>query len=148
MFCMRDYLLDYEVTGIDYLHNTNVEIDELFFKLEYSSKRIFSRKEPIIKKESNDIIEENQENISFLEKEKINRPKASLSQKVGLKRVKNYRQINNLKKKLFDILSEQCVLCGDFMVDSVQYSLDQKDVFGPDDKGLSLQIEREPDFNF
>ena len=148
MFCMRDYLLDYEVTGIDYLHNKNVEIDELFFKLEYSSKKIFSRKEQIIKKESDNIIEENQENAPFLEKEIINRPKPSLSQKVGLKRVKNYRQINNLKKRLFDILSEQCVLCGDFMVDSVQYSLDQKDVFGPDDKGLSLLIEREPDFDF
>ena len=147
MFCMRDYLLDYEITGIDYLHNKNVEIDELFFKLEYSNKKIFAKKEVIIKNES-EIIEENQENIPFLERAIINRPKPPQKQKIGLKRVKNYRQINNLKKKLFDLLSEQCVLCGDFMVDSVQYSLDQKDVFGPDNKGLSLLIEKEPDFEF
>ena len=146
MFCMRDYLLDYEVTGIGYLHNKNVEIDELLFKLEYSSKKIFSKKEPVIKKES-DMNQDNQENIQFLERARINKSKPPI-QKIALKRVKNYRQINNLKKKLFDILSEQCVLCGDFMVDSVQYSLDQKDVFEPDNKGLSLQIEREPDFEF
>ena len=35
-------------------------------------------------------------------------------------------RIQSLKNELNNILSEQCVLCGDYMVDSIQCSLDKK----------------------
>ena len=134
---MKECLLEYEITGIDYLHDKNVEIDDLFQKLGFSNDRIFSK-----------VVKEN-ENEDKLQENNLSR---NISKKtghvIGLKRVKNYKTINNLKRRLYGLLGEQCVLCGDFLVDSVQYTLDQKDVFKPDKNGFKLKIEKEFDFEF
>ena len=50
-----------------------------------------------------------------------------------------------LKNQLYEILSEQCVLCGDFMVDSIQCSLSQRKV-EIDKDGFKLNLPKEPDF--
>ena len=139
---MKGCLLDYEITGLDYLHDKNVKIDELFFKLGLSKEKIFSKKRIKSKNEIND-----NEQEDCLEKNEIKR-KDDIKHKPSLKRVKNYKEINKLKNILFELLCEQCVLCGDFMIDSVQYSLDQKDVFKADKNGLILQIEKENEFDF
>ena len=137
IYCMKECLLEYEITGIDYLHDKNVEIDDLFQKLGFSNDRIFSK-----------VVKEN-ENEDKLQENNLSR---NISKKtghvIGLKRVKNYKTINNLKRRLYGLLGEQCVLCGDFLVDSVQYTLDQKDVFKPDKNGFKLKIEKEFDFEF
>ena len=145
MFCIKERLLDYEVTGIDYLHDKNVQIDELFLKLEYTKERVFQGKNSENENEDEPGEEDNNNIIRKENSQKIGNAKKKL---VFLKRVKNYKQINLLKTKLFGLLSEQCPLCGDFLVDSVQFTLDQKDVFKPDKNGLRLKIPREPDFMF
>ena len=134
IYCVKKCLLDYEVTGLDYLHDKNIEIDDLFFKLRYIKEKIFLEKNMLKPEEK--------------EKENNSKKKGKEEDKPLLQRVRNIQDINSLKKKLFRLLCEQCILCGDFMIDSVQYSLDQKDVFKADKKGLILQIQREPDFNF
>ena len=52
-----------------------------------------------------------------------------------------------LRKVLNDYLSKQCVLCGDFLVDSVQCSLNQRKK-NVDSYGLKLTLQGEPDFMF
>ena len=52
-----------------------------------------------------------------------------------------------IRKKLNNTLSKQCVLCGDFLVDSIQCSLNQKDSY-VDSSGYQLSMPKEPDFKF
>ena len=47
---------------------------------------------------------------------------------------------------LNEILSEQCVLCGDYMVDSIQCSLSLRDE--EELKKSGLNISKEPEFSF
>ena len=136
IYCMKECLLEYEITGIDYLHDKNVEIDDLFQKLQFSKERIF-----IKAKHNEDEFEEN--NFKSMKSKNIE------ISKFGLQRVKNYKTINYWKKRLFGLLSEQCILCGDFVVDSIQFTLDQKDgVFKPDKNNMKLNAQREFDFDF
>ena len=142
MNCIKEYLLDYEVTGLHYLHDKNVEIDNLFFELGFSKQKVFNYP-------NNDKIQisktTKQDNAlekggTFFKIKKIE------STEVKFERKKNLRDIGKTKNRLFDLLSEQCVLCGDFIIDSIQFSLSQKDVFKPDKNGLQLKIQREKDF--
>ena len=55
--------------------------------------------------------------------------------------------MQNLKNKLYSILSEQCVLCGDFMIDSLQTSFSPRTDLEADKDGLRLKEIREPDFS-
>ena len=52
-----------------------------------------------------------------------------------------------LREVLNSCLSKQCVLCGDFLVDSVQCSLNRKKKI-VDSFGLKLKLPGEPDFIF
>ena len=45
-------------------------------------------------------------------------------------------------------MSEQCVWCEDFIVDSIQCSLSQKNEYEPDKNGLRLIKFDKPDFAF
>ena len=143
MNCIRDCLLNYEATGLDYIHNKNVEIDKLFYQLGISKKRAFEEK--------------NRENENDNKKKEDNSERGRLINKINflstfkkqdIQEEKDPKQINILKEKLYDILSEQCVLCGDFLVDSIQCSLSQKDKYEPDNNGLYLKKFDEPDFVF
>ena len=52
-----------------------------------------------------------------------------------------------LEDKLIEILSEQCILCGDFLVDSIQNSFTQKERKELEKDGVTLKFEREPEFD-
>ena len=146
MNCIKECLLNYEATGLDYIHNKNVEIDNLFYQLGFSKNRAFEEKKIIIKNKDN---ENENKKIEEGSKKIINKLKdLTAFKKQEIQEVKDPKQIQNLKDKLYDILSEQCVLCGDFMVDSIQCSLSQKDEYEPDKNGLRLIKFDEPDFAF
>ena len=141
MYCIKEYLLNYEVTGVDYLHDKNVEIDELFFKLGFSNKRAFV----IINNEKKENQNEKKKKLNILKIIDI-KPNIQKQEIIEEEKEKDPKQLQALKAKLTSILSEQCILCGDFMIDSIQYSLDQKDVFKPDKNGVKLKIPKEIDF--
>ena len=138
IYCIKEFLLEYEIRGISYLHDKNVEIDDLFLKLGFSKERIFI-------KEKDD---KNEEELEEIKLKSMNSKKVGIN-KFGLQRVKNYKTINYWKKRLFDLLGEQCLLCGDFLVDSIQFTLDQKDeAFELDEKNMKLNLPREFEFDF
>ena len=159
MDCIKSALLDYEVTGLKYLHDKNIEIDDLFFKLGFSKERCFvdnaSLRNPIQPQQQEETSNEKSGNIFFnrgkrIESTKKKREEDLINNNIENKNSKsiNEKEIKKLKNKLYDILGEQCVLCGDFLIDSVQFSLSQKDVFKPDKNGKSLKIPRENEFLF
>ena len=141
MNCIRESLLNYEITGLDYLHDDNVLIDKISYDLGYIQKRVF--------------VEADKE--SRMEEQK----KAENKKLLGL--IKIPKQDNNIrkdeiqmfaqegKKELTEVLnrclSKQCVLCGDFLVDSVQCSLNRKKKTN-DSSRWKLKLPVEPDFIF
>jgi len=143
MDCIKQYLLDYEVTGLDYLHDKNVEIDNLFFELGFSKEKVFidNKNDKINISKANKQDNEVEKGGTFFNKIKKNELSG-----IKIERKKNLRNIEKTKNKLFDLLREQCVLCGDFIIDSIQFSLSQKDVFKPDKNGKQLKIQRENEF--
>ena len=146
MDCIKECLLNYEATGLDYIHDKNVKIDDLFFQLGYSKTKSF--KAGHIKPG------EGENEIKKQEDTPERAPSGLFSiflagfKKQEVQEQKDSKQIKQLKDELYDILSEQCVLCGDFMVDSIQCPLSQKEKFEVDKNGLQLKMPREPDFSF
>ena len=51
MNCLRECLLNYEITGLDYLHSDNLLIDKLSYDLGYIPNRVFVEKDTNIIKE-------------------------------------------------------------------------------------------------
>ena len=146
MNCIKDSLLNYELTGLDYIHDKNVEIDKLFFELGFSKARTFIINEKKLKEEEM----KNQE-------ETTERGVSGIFNKIiditGFKRSDaqdkiDTQELKKKKDKLYDILSEQCVLCGDFMVDSIQCSLSQRDEKEINQNGVRIKVPIEPDFDF
>ena len=162
MDCIRQKLLDYENTGIDYLHEDNILIDKLFFELGFIPKKFFKDEKDEKEEEKEDKedkgeemeeIEEDKYYIQTLGQEAMKRVK-----KIGgfFSKIKNDiyqgfwgkeedinkndeekdKKYNELKK----ILSKHCVLCGNFLIDSVQNSLGFKLNLDDNDEG-------EPDFD-
>ena len=151
MNCLKDSLLNYEATGLSYIHDKNVEIDDLFLQLGYSKEKSFveRKKQGGENEGENKKLEETstEKNIGgfFSKFKNLDFP---VFKKQDNQEGKDSQHIKNLKNRLYEILSEQCVLCGDFMIDSIQCSLAQKDFFEPDKNGLKLKASREPDFSF
>ena len=120
--CIRERLLEYETTGLDYIHNDNVKIDKYFRDLGLIKESVFIRKKNKEKK----IVEEEQQkqgkSVNFINK---------IFDKKGAKKQENIPANDNnknidilkTKEKLNEILSKQCVLCGDYMVESIQNSI-------------------------
>ena len=151
MNCIKNYLLDYEATGLDYVHKKNLKIDEIFFQLGYIKERAFKiakkKKGEKDEGEEEEKKQEEQEKGGFFKKiKKFDFTSGFKKQEV--QEEKNPTQIIILKKELNEILSEQCVLCGDFLLDSVQFSLAQKESLDTDKDGYKLKLAREPDFDF
>ena len=121
--CIRKCLLDYEATGLEYIHDKNVKIDSLFIELGYTEK---SNYDIIVSKEKTQAKVEEEKNQWEFQKGATN-----IFNKLKFRRVETVKDKglqNNLKRKeselkLNKILSEQCILCGDYMVDSVQCSI-------------------------
>ena len=146
MNCIKESLINYEATGLDYIHDKNVEIDDLFFQLGLSKERSFTSGK-ILKtgetpepKKTEDLIEKGAgffnkiKNLEFLKGKEVQEEK-------------DPKQVKMQRDKLYELLSEQCVLCGDFMVDSIQCSLSQRKL-EKDKNGLKLNLPKEPDFTF
>ena len=132
MDCIRKRLLDYENTGLENLHEDNVKIDKLFYELGYINRYVFKEndteekvEEPQIKKEETikkiggifSKIKNEFSNIGGIKKE-------------DLKAIKEQKEKSYLTA-LNELLSKNCVLCGNFLVDSVQCSLDDKSANEP-----------------
>jgi hypothetical protein len=122
--CIREYLLDFEYSGIESAHENNVKIDKIFNTLKYSKKSYF------IYPKENEEQKKQQEptGVSIFDKFKLN-------QFAGIKKEEpvqdNYpikkENIQEKEEELYSILSKQCVLCGDLMAESIQYSLIKPD---------------------
>jgi hypothetical protein len=148
MNCIKESLINYEATGLDYIHEKNLLIDDLFFKLGYSKVKSFN-KGGNLKKGETEIETKKQEVVvergasGFFNK--IKNLDFSGFKRQEIQEEKNPKEMENLKNQLYEILSEQCVLCGDFMVDSIQCSLSQRKV-EIDKDGFKLNLPKEPDF--
>jgi len=148
MNCIKESLINYEATGLDYIHEKNLLIDDLFFKLGYSKVKSFN-KGGNLKKGETEIETKKQEVVvergasGFFNK--IKNLDFSGFKRQEIQEEKNPKEMENLKNQLYEILSEQCVLCGDFMVDSIQCSLSQRKV-ELDKDGFKLNLPKEPDF--
>ena len=148
MNCIKDSLLNYEATGLDYIHEKNVKIDDLFYQLGFSKTKSFTGNKKI-KREEDEIETKKQEDT--IERSGTTGLFNRIIDMTGFKRQevqekKDSKQLKALKDELYDILSEQCVLCGDFMVDSIQCSLSLRDE--EELKKSGLNISKEPEFSF
>jgi len=133
MDCIRKRLLDYENTGLEYLHEDNIKIDKLFYELGYINKYTFKEndteekiEEPQVKKG-----EETMKKIGGI----FSKIKNEFSNIGGMKK-EDLKIIKEQKEKQYlpvlnEILSKNCVLCGNFLVDSVQCSLDDNSANEP-----------------
>ena len=148
MNCIKDSLLNYEATGLDYIHEKNVKIDDLFYQLGFSKTKSFTGNKKI-KREEDEIETKKQEDT--IERSGTTGLFNRIIDMTGFKRQevqekKDSKQLKALKDELYDILSEQCVLCGDFMVDSIQCSLSLRNE--EELKKSGLNISKEPEFSF
>ena len=130
MNCIRDRLLDYENTGLGYLHEDNVKIDKLFYDLRYIPSPVFPENEDIIKQEEPKKVEETTPMTTM---KKVGGILSKIKNEFSIGGPKkedilllNMEREKNLKTVLYEYLSKHCVLCGNFLVDSVQCSLDDK----------------------
>ena len=137
MNCLRECLLNYEITGLDYLHSDNLLIDKLSYDLGYIPNRVFVEKDTNIIKEEKKL--EDKKILGIKKKNEME--KKEENDKIDFEGKKE------LKETLNNVLSRQCVLCGDFLVDSVQCSLNQRKKM-VDSNGLKLSLPLEPDFIF
>ena len=125
MDCIRKRLLDYENTGLDYLHEDNVKIDQIFYELGYIPKNVFKENNVEEKVEEPKKGEETMKKIGGI----FNKLKNEFS--IGGMKKEDMKLINEQKERQYlevlnEYLSKNCVLCGNFLVDSVQCSLGSK----------------------
>ena len=144
MNCIKECLLNYEATGLNTIHDKNVEIDDLFFQLGLSKDRAF---ESTIEGEETD-----NKKTEETEERSVSSIFNKLKEYTGFKKqeileVKDSTEKQMLRNRLFSILSEQCVLCGDFMIDSLQSSFSPRTEIESDKNKLKLDIFKEPDFS-
>ena len=178
--CIRECLLNYEATGLEYVHEKNMKIDKLFLELGYIKKS--SYEDTKIKKIHSSIPEQEKttpeltqtqampsnmaakvaDNIknNLLDKFSIfKKIESNIEEKVvkriGTINLSNIINNNNNNKdnKLFEaelneILSEQCVLCGDYMVDSIQCSVCKPKRFIANSDGYKMHLETSSDWDY
>jgi hypothetical protein len=144
MNCIRQRLLDYENTGLEYLHDDNVSIDALFYKFGLISKPFFKENElksvtmmlggkPKLK------LEEPKRGVDSMAKiggffDKIKNEFNFIVKKEGKMTSEEIMKNSKEYQDLYDKLDKNCVLCGEFLVDSVQCSLNDKGTQMPDFK--------------
>ena len=147
--CIKQCLLDYEATGLEYIHDKNVEIDNLFYELGMSKEKSFIQydQNQVINKEPEEKKQQEEQGMSFV----FNRFKINIDLPV-FKRQEVVEGKSNVVSKtslvrLNEILSEQCVLCGDYMVDSIQYSIcrpERMEVI----KGSKMKTQKQSNWEF
>ena len=145
MSCIKECLLNYEATGLNTIHDKNVEIDDLFFQLGLSKVRAFENtKEEEVKIEIKKPEEVEEKSVSAL----FNKIKEYTGfKKQEILEVKDSKEMDMLRNRLYSILNEQCVLCGDFMIDTLQSSFSPRTDLESDKNRLKIEIFKEPDFS-
>ena len=148
--CIKNCLLDYEATGLDYLHKNNMRIDELFFDLGMSTQKSFSsinsdkNKEKEIEEKKQQ--EEKSKATDFFKKIKINLDPVFKKQEITEGKGGNNRQ--QLIAELNEKLSQQCVLCGDYMVDSIQCSICRPEKMEAGTDGFKIKAYNQTSWEF
>ena len=116
--CIKKCLKNYENEGVklEKLIEKNKKIAELFKKLKINEETEKGNEESNEKK---DIMGMGQifSKIINYGKEVVNKAKEPSSEKLTIK------EIEEEQKKLNNLLSEQCVFCGEYLVESIQNSL-------------------------
>ena len=140
--CIRECLLNYEATGLDYIHEKNVRIDKLFLELGYIEKSSFESQKKI-KKDMNRIEEEkNQSDFPGVASNIFKQfTKFKRQDNIDDKNVLKNEKRREAELELNAILSEQCVLCGDYMVDSIQCSVCKTTSFKQNDDGFKMRLD-------
>ena len=140
--CIRECLLNYEATGLDYIHEKNVRIDKLFLELGYIEKSSFESQKKI-KKDMNRIEEEkNQSDFPGVASNIFKQfTKFKRQDNIDDKNVLKNEKRREAELELNAILSEQCVLCGDYMVDSIQCSVCKPTSFKQNDDGFKMRLD-------
>jgi len=119
--CIRECLLEYEATGLNSIHNDNVKIDKYFKDLGLIKESVFIEKK---NREKKIVEEEQQQGKSGIFINKIFDKKGGKKQENTLAKNNNKKfDLKKVKEELNEILSRQCVLCGDYIVDSIQNSI-------------------------
>ena len=116
--CIKKCLKNYENEGVkqEKLIEKNKKIAELFKKLKINEENEKNKEEV----ERKDIVGMGQiifSKIINYGKEVVNKAKEPSSEKLTIK------EIEEEQKKLNNLLSEQCVFCGEYLVESIQNSL-------------------------
>ena len=117
--CIKKCLKNYENEGVkqEKLIEKNKKIAELFKKLKINEEKEIIKEEV---NERNDIMGMGQKIFSKIinyGKEVVNKTKELNSEKL------TKQEIEEEQKKLNELLSEQCVFCGEYLVENVQNSL-------------------------
>ena len=121
--CIRNCLLNYEATGLEYIHEKNVKIDSLFVELGYVEKSNFDNLIKVEKTALKIEEEKNQPESQGVASNLLNKFKFRRVETVKEKPFHNTLKRRESEIKLNQMLSEQYILCGDYMVDSVQCSI-------------------------
>jgi hypothetical protein len=141
--CIKQCLLDYEASGLEYIHEKNKRIDELFFDLGISKQKSFldmNNSNKIINKEEEKKEEEQSKTNTIFNKFKFNID-IPVFKKQEIVEDKSVNDPKKLREELNAILSEQCVLCGDYMVDSIQCSICKPEFMKPHNDGYKLRLK-------
>jgi hypothetical protein len=145
--CIRKCLIDYEITGLDYIHEKNVKIDDLFYRLGMSKQKLFVNYGQNKIKENKETEEkkpqEEQGVSSIFNKFKINIDLPVFKRQEAAEDKSNKASSKNLVVELNELLSEQCVLCGDYMVDSIQFSICKPERIEAGSDGNKLRIPKQ-----
>lgn len=147
--CIRECLLNYEATGLEYIHEKNIKIDQLFLELGYIEKSSFENTKKI--KHAYTKIEE--------EKSPSDQPglTTSIFKQLNLFKKQENVEVKNIQRnekrkaselELNAILSEQCVLCGDYMVDSIQCSVCKPERFNPCSDGFKIRLDTASNWDY
>ena len=150
--CIRKCLLDYEITGLDYIHKTNVDIDELFYELGYIDRRCFIENKNQNESDQNEEKKQQEEQQQGITSTFFNK----IIEKIEFKKqdVSNPDEHNGnkdpkvLKAKLNKLLSKQCVLCGDYMVDSIQCSICKPELMEAKPDKFKLKIKESNNWDY
>ena len=136
--CIRECLLNYEASGLDYVHEKNIKINNLFLELGYIEKSSFDNmnKMKTMKPEE----EKNQTDFRGMANDILNKLKFKKHEINDYKSLINNERRKEIESELNDILSEQYVLCGDYMVDSIQCSVCKQTKFKPDSDGFKMNL--------
>ena len=145
--CIRECLLNYEASGLDYVHEKNIKINELFLELGYIEKSSFddvNKKKKIAKTEEEKITTD----LKGMANDILNKLKFKKQENNDDKLNINDEKRKEIEKELNDILSEQCVLCGDYMVDSIQCSVSKPILFKTNKDGFKMNLNNPSSWDY